>query len=138
MPDIMTHYFFGLDATNEIKHSILYQYIKDNRPTFFVGLQGPDPMYYHGLLKKNSNSHIGTLMHTENTDKFIKSLLKYHSTLEPNSAEAKCTIAYISGFLCHFILDVTTHPYVFYIGGRYQKEIPKTHKYKGLQEIVVC
>ncbi len=67
MPDIMTHYFFGLDTTQNIKQLPLYKTIKDHRNVFFVGLCGPDPMYYHHLLSKGNYSYIASLVHAENT-----------------------------------------------------------------------
>ncbi len=134
MPDIMTHYFFGLDTTNNLKNLSIYPIIKEHRQLFFVGLQGPDPIYFHGLFKKENYHQIATTLHTEKTDEFIISMFKYYNTIEKNSTAANQIIAYISGFLCHYILDATTHPYVFYLGGKYDKNCPETKKFEGLHQ----
>ena len=70
MPDIITHYIFGLDTVKNLKHSSIYKIIKENRNLFFIGLQGPDPMYYHHLHGKNNKSFIASRMHTEKTGDF--------------------------------------------------------------------
>ena len=47
MPDIITHYIFGLDTAHNIKQSPVYKVLKEYKDLFLIGLQGPDPPYYH-------------------------------------------------------------------------------------------
>lgn len=133
MPDIITHYLFGLDTTNTIKSSPIYKLIKDHRSLFFIGLQGPDPMYYHAPYKKTNHSDIGKLMHTEKTGEFLISALSYTKKLI-NTPDFEPCMSYVSGLLCHYVLDSMCHPYIFHIGGRYQKDDDSTRKYQGLHK----
>ncbi|OON98106.1 MAG: hypothetical protein ATN36_01555 [Epulopiscium sp. Nele67-Bin005] len=132
MPSILTHYLFGLDATNNIKNLEIYQSIKKYRHIYFFGLQGPDPMYYHAPLKKENYYDIAYTLHNKNTGNFIKSLLEFYTTLDKSSQMAQCCLAYICGFIGHYVLDFSTHPYIYYIGGNYDKNDPKTDIYMGL------
>ncbi|OON90729.1 MAG: hypothetical protein ATN34_04315 [Epulopiscium sp. Nele67-Bin002] len=134
MPEIMTHYFFGLDSLNAIKPLSVYKVIKNYRSLYYMGLCGPDPMYYHRLLNKENYNYVATIMHNQNTAKFIGALFEYYNMLDPKCEDAQAVIAYISGFICHFVLDTTAHPYVFYIGGKYDKSLAHTVKYKGLHQ----
>ena len=134
MPDIITHYLFGLDTTNNIKSSPLYKIIKNNRGLFFVGLQGPDPMYYHAPYKKNNNASIAKLMHTEKTGDFLIASLSYTKMQLDKPEVFEPCISYISGLICHYVLDFMCHPYIFYIGGRYMKDDESTKPYQGLHK----
>ncbi len=132
MPDIITHYIFGLDTAHNLKESPLYSIIKENKDLFYIGLQGPDPFYFHRLRKHDSKHMIGTKMHTEKTGDFLMSALCYTKKFEPTSIEFKQCLSYLSGFMCHYILDSMVHPYIFFLGGRSMINQPETDKYKGL------
>lgn len=134
MPDIITHYIFGLDTAQNIKHSPLYKAIKENRDLFLIGLQGPDPIYYHHLRKKDSKALIASRMHSEKTGDFLLSALCHTKKYDMDSKEFNECLSYICGFICHYILDSMAHPYIFYLGGHYLEEVPETHKYKGLHK----
>lgn len=132
MPDIITHYIFGLDTAHNLKNSAIYPILKENRDLFFIGLQGPDPIYYHRLRNKDSKTYIASKMHTEKTGDFLISALCHIKKYAPSSKEYDACLSYICGFICHYILDSMAHPYVFYLGGRYLEDVPETHKYMGL------
>ena len=134
MPDIITHYIFGLDTAHNIKQSPLYKIIKENLDIFSIGLQGPDPIYYHHLGLNGSKASVASRMHTEKTGDFLVSALCHIRKYDTNSKEFQETLSYLSGFLCHYILDGLAHPYIFYLGGRYIKGQPETYKYKGLHK----
>lgn len=132
MPDIITHYIFGLDTMQSIKHTSICKCINKNRDLFLLGLQGPDPFYYHRLLKKDNKAYIASRMHTEKTGDFLMSALCYIKKLEPSDKAFNECLSYISGFVCHYILDSMLHPYIFYFGGRRIDGIPETYAYTGL------
>lgn len=136
MPDIITHYIFGLDTTQNIKNTPLYPIIKEHRDLFLIGLQGPDPIYYHDLRKKNHKAYIASKMHNEKTGDFLVSALCQIKKYDIDSLEFCQGLSYLSGFICHYILDSMAHPYIFYLGGRYQEDVPETHKYIGLHKKV--
>ncbi len=134
MPDIITHYIFGLDTAHSIKDSSIYPIIKEQKDLFSIGLQGPDPFYYHKLRQKDSKHIIGTRMHTEKTGDFIISALCYTKKFDINSLQFAQCLSYLSGFICHYILDSMAHPYIFYLGGRYIEGDPETNKFQGLHK----
>ncbi|PHV70212.1 hypothetical protein CS063_12090 [Sporanaerobium hydrogeniformans] len=134
MPDIITHYLFGLNTTQNLKHSPLHTIIKEHPDLFFIGLQGPDFMYYALQRQKLVYSHIGLKMHTEKTGEFIISALSHLKRYEVTSKEFNELLSYMSGFLCHYILDSMAHPYIFYLGGYYLEDTPETKKYEGLHK----
>jgi len=77
---------------------------------FLFGAQGPDPLFTLGvfpLRPKSQPSHYGTLLHTARTGRFLSALC----------AEAKDATgverAYAMGFLTHYALDSTVHPFVY-------------------------
>ena len=134
MPDIITHYIFGLDTAHNIKQSPLYKIIKENRDIFLIGLQGPDPIYYHRLGLKDNKAAIAARMHSEKTGDFLVSAICHAKKYDIASREFQECLSYLSGFLCHYILDGMAHPYIFYLGGRYIDGQPETYKYKGLHK----
>lgn len=136
MPDIITHYIFGLDTSQNLKHTSVYPYLKENRDLFFIGLQGPDPIYYHHLRKKDTKAYIASKMHTEKTGDFLVSALCHLKKYDINSKEFGQCFSYLCGFICHYILDSMAHPYIFYLSGRYLEDVPDTHKYMGLHRKV--
>lgn len=136
MPDIITHYIFGLDTAQNLKNTPLYPYLKENRDLFLIGLQGPDPIYYHHLRKKDTKAYIASKMHTEKTGDFLVSALCQVKKYDISSKEFGQGLSYLSGFICHYILDSMAHPYIFYLSGRYLEDVPDTFKYMGLHRKV--
>jgi hypothetical protein len=109
------------------------QVIKDlsrplNQDIVFVGAQGPDPMYYNVSKKDGLESrYYADRMHDTNTRLLFKNMVPYvksHLTEE--------TYSFLIGFICHYALDVSVHPYVYYNVGVYKKDDPATHQYRGL------
>ena len=134
MPDTLTHYLFGLDTTKEISESPLYKTIKAHRNLFFIGLQGPDPMYYHAPYKKNNYAPIGARLHSDHTGYFLSSALCYAKKFANEPTFFEPCMAYVSGLICHYTLDTVCHPYIFYLGGRYDRTQPETTKYLGVHK----
>ncbi|WP_305768563.1 zinc dependent phospholipase C family protein [Candidatus Epulonipiscium viviparus] len=132
MPDIITHYIFGLNATKNIAKTKLYSAIAKNRALFFLGCQGPDPMFYHDRYKEDNFSYVAAAMHNSKTKEFIESAMRFVCSNRGNLEETEQLLAYMSGFLCHYILDSSVHPYIFYIGGKYIPGDPDTDKYMGV------
>lgn len=136
MPDVITHYIFGLDTAQNLKSSPLHPYLKEYRDLFLVGLQGPDPIYYHRLLRKDNKSFIASKMHNEKTGDFLISALCQIKKYEVDTPAFKSGMSYLSGMICHYILDSMAHPYIFYLGGRYLPDNMETKKYMGLHRKV--
>ena len=111
MPAILTHDFFGRDALSAASSQVNLM-SKDARDAFILGNQGPDPLFYlliDPTIKKQSR--IGGIMHSSRTARLMCSLHDALSML--TKAERTVANAYAAGFVCHYLLDSTTHPFVY-------------------------
>lgn len=110
MPAIITHEFFGRDVYDK-----LFQLIggsKDEADAFLLGNQGPDPLFY-SVVSPRLAAHraLGAAMHDEQTSQLIFALKQAIYKLP--TAHRHIGRAYALGFLCHYTLDSTMHPFVF-------------------------
>lgn len=101
MPDIALHWKMG----EETRHRLAY-HLDDT--LFFAGLLGPDVwsnykfwMIFSGKEKRKRSA----IMHNERVDEFL-----YALTVEcRNNMEF---FSYTAGYICHWCLDKTVHPYI--------------------------
>ncbi len=120
MPTTYTHYRFGTDVYKNLPRD-LRESIHPYTGLFCIGLHGPDILFYYKALRKNAISETGFSIHSRPGYKFFEpaeDILK-HIPAE----ECAPSMAYLYGFLCHFALDSTCHPYI----GQTAREIPLTH-----------
>ena len=101
---------------------------KFNEKIVFNAAQGPDPFYYNffseeaGLYRKYAN-----LMHDKDTYLLLKNMTNYvKDNLSIDS------FSFLTGFICHYALDVKIHPYVYHKVGVYKKNDSSTHAWRGL------
>ena len=111
MPAILTHDFFGKDAF-EIAAGRLGFATLEEQEAFLLGNQGPDPLFFlqaDPLLHRWAN--MGSRMHKARTPEL---LLSMRDALAPLPLQDVAVArAYCAGFLCHYLLDTTAHPFVF-------------------------
>lgn len=110
MPAIITHYFFGQDAYRLFGSQVGDS--DDERDAFLLGNQGPDPLFFTVLAPSIAKYHaLGVTMHHEKPNELLAALKRSLDTLpEEDRAIGR---AYASGFLCHYLLDSTVHPFVY-------------------------
>ena len=111
MPGFRAHYLFGkiTKAGRIIPAAYKYQ------SSFSLGLQGPDVFFFSPLAHLLYEEHLGGVLHAKNTGKFFASLIASRNSLWKNDTEArKISDSFISGFIGHYTLDCTVHPYVHY------------------------
>ncbi len=112
MPAVYAHYKFGKKVYRALPEDIR-QIVKENAPAYWLGLHGPDLLFYYHALGKNRVNQLGVRMHKETAAVFFergRAVYKNH----PNYI----LLSYLCGFLCHFMLDSECHPYI----SRYMKE----------------
>lgn len=117
MPDMMTHIFMGHDVLNGLpEKNIFKKAAMQNIGLFNDGLMGPDPFFYNGIFPwdRYSLSHIGHLMHREKTGTFLLSLI---GSLDTTEECLDKRTSYLAGLICHYVLDTTAHPYIYYFSG---------------------
>ena len=104
MSDIIIHNRMGRSVYKRLPAEISGQIDKE---IYQVGLLGPDPYaayrffampFRHGVHEWMS------VMHDEKTADFLVEMAKAAKTSE--------MFSYLAGFLCHYALDTTVHPYI--------------------------
>lgn len=121
MPGFITHYICGQAVLNNLD-PMAQQKIMTYQQFYNIGTQGPDIFFYYlpGLLKKNVRD-VGTQMHKHSFGTFMSHMTDIMlMDVVPENAKS-LLLAYISGFLTHYALDATAHPYVYSKTGIRQK-----------------
>lgn len=134
MPDIITHYIFGMDLLGRLDNSVFKSHIENNKALFFIGNQGPDPFLYHDFISikgKNLGAKTGNLLHEKKTGVFFIKCLNYIKNTKHDDDDYKKVFSFITGFICHFALDKNAHPYICYKTGNYNRNASDTYKYRG-------
>ncbi len=117
MPSYVTHIIFGqnvLSKLEKIGESSSAAIIKSNQVAFCWGAQGPDILFFRDAFDKKRVSNLGdygALMHKTKTNELLSALVDIIGSSDATDAEK----AYIYGFFCHYALDMSLHPYVYYM-----------------------
>jgi len=113
MPAVMTHDFFGRDAFGAVLGSVELS-TADERDAFLLGNQGPDPFFYLVLDPIGSRPYreVGSRLHHERPSRVLASLAC--AARDPYAGDEGVACAYVAGFLCHYLLDSTVHPFVYF------------------------
>ena len=107
MPSTYAHRRFGADVLQQLPAALQDQ-IGKNRALFDVGLHGPDLLFYYHAAKSNPVSALGNAMHEQPGRVFFKRA----RGVVRQAKDRDAALAYALGFVCHFALDSTCHPYV--------------------------
>ncbi len=119
MPNIYSHYFCGRDALPLMQNETAALAIKYPK-AYNIGCQGPDIFFYFRFwpwTKSYGLPDAGRMIHNYNTGAFFEKCLDHIRGLK-DEAEKQKAMAYIFGFLCHYSLDTTVHPFIWYFCGR--------------------
>ena len=117
MPTTYTHDTFGKLIYQKLPTDVR-ELLMNHKNSFLIGLHGPDLLFYYHPLKKNPVSQRGQEMHQEIAAPFFEKCKEYY--METGDEEA---LAYVIGFICHYMLDSTCHPYI----GRYMEKTGAGH-----------
>jgi hypothetical protein len=139
MPNIITHTLFAHDLMAKMNGLPLLQ---NNKQLVEIGSNGPDILFFHGLSPKrrfqsSELSKMGSVLHDRHINDFYLSALKSIRN-ENDPAIKEQMIAYTCGHLCHWALDSTTHPYIFYRTGTCKGDSAKVHhRFESLLDAIV-
>jgi len=128
MPGFITHYICG-QAVLKAAESEVQKMIRPYQQFYNIGTQGPDIFFYYlpGLLKKRVRN-VGIQMHKSCFSAFIANMIDI--MLDEEGSAKDILLAYICGFITHYSLDATAHPYVYSKTGVRQKgDTAKAIKY---------
>lgn len=121
MADIYLHSRLAEEVIKDIEYDF-------NEKLVFNGAQGPDPLYYNFFSKERGEYRkCANLMHNKDTDKLFINMVNY---VKENLS--KDSFSFLTGFICHYALDVKIHPYVYNKVGVYKASDSSTHKWRGL------
>ncbi len=141
MPNIITHTLFAQDAFEKVDES-LREVIEPRLQLFEIGSNGPDFLFFHGLnvkdfYKSSDLRKAGNAFHAGHVNDF------YHQAIvsiqnEKDEEIKKDMMTYVCGHLCHWALDSTTHPYVFYRTGTCKgKSAWYHHRFESLIDAIM-
>ncbi|MDO4428989.1 MAG: hypothetical protein Q4B91_05765 [Atopobiaceae bacterium] len=112
MPAILTHDLFGRGVLEDAT-SLLNLRTPAERDAFLLGNQGPDPLFYltiDPLMHKWSP--LGNALHASAPAEVL--LAMREAALRLEGRERQIARAYVAGFACHWLLDSTIHPFVYF------------------------
>lgn len=112
MPAVYAHYKFGKEVYRALPENIRLL-IRENAPAYWLGLHGPDLLFYYHASRKNRVNQLGVQMHRETAAHFFEKGRRVY-----RKRPSYVLLSYLCGFMCHFILDSECHPYI----SRYMKE----------------
>lgn len=121
MPGFYTHYLFGRTTYPLIKQNYLRYIINKEKRAYCLGLEGPDFLFYFLPSYVFHKQNLGSLLHEQRTGCFLFHLLQTCDTFE-DPKERQIAEAYAAGFLGHYYLDCTCHPYVYSLTGFQMKK----------------
>lgn len=129
MPATITHAYFAEDVYKNLEINIQKKINKDKLLMF---AQNTDSFLFYNILSLKRGKHIRNLQkvfHEEKCLLFFTNTINYIK--EKKYFNDSDTISYLYGFITHYILDSTVHPFVFYKTGLFIPKDKDTWKYNG-------
>lgn len=117
MPDVALHAAFGREVRAALPEEI--RGVLADVPYTFAQF-GPDIWFMYQPWKRREGR--GRHMHTTRPGEFLMALAD-RAKGDPPSPEM---FSYLSGFLCHYALDSTTHPYIIHLTEE-RHPLPRSH-----------
>lgn len=129
MPATITHAFFAKDVYDILPNDIRKN-LDLSRCRMFA--QSTDSLMFYNLFSPLPGKKIRDFQeyfHKNQSQEFFINLLRY---TKDNKIEDKDVFSFIMGFICHYALDTTMHPYIIYRTGIFKKNNPNTYKYNNV------
>ena len=144
MPDILTHVYCANFSKKHFEDSIVMRQIVDKHlSAFYLGAQGPDFFFYYRIWPWKNNASIPKIadkIHKTKTEVFLGQAIDSIKETDLGSKAGQMTLAYWMGFLCHYALDTTAHPFIYYHSGINKDDDAKTkgdhNNHKFLENII--
>lgn len=107
MPAAFAHDLYGRRVYENLDPQIK-KLIRKERDCFYLGLHGPDPLFYYRPSERNPVVLKGHRMHREIARDFFEDGIDKIETTD-KKWEQDAMKAYLLGFACHFALDSSMH-----------------------------
>lgn len=132
MPSTFTHAYFGEDLFYKLPKESK-NIIKDNKKSLMMFSQSMDALMFYNIYNPLPGKNIrdfAEIFHYNKTNDFFNNFISY---IKENKyyTDSK-TLACLYGMIAHFSLDSTTHPFIFYKTGYFNKKDKSTIKYNGM------
>ena len=128
MPATVTHAYFAKDVIDILPESIKNG-LDIKRSMMFS--QGTDSLMFYNLFSILPGKKIRRFyeyFHDNKSQEFFVNLLDY---VKDSKIIDSDVFSFIVGFICHYALDSTIHPYIIYKTGIFKKNYPSTYKYNN-------
>ena len=106
MPAAYSHYRLGKLVLEQL-HQPMKGFLEANLDYFNIGLHGPDILFYNRPYLHSKVNRLGSAMHKVRADVFFYQAIEIFK-----ETKSEAQLAYLCGFVCHYILDHNTHPYI--------------------------
>lgn len=129
MPATVVHAYFAQDL-NDILPREIKNKLDVNRLKMFG--QSTDSLMFYNLFSILPGKKIRDFQkyfHTNKTQDFFINLINY---IKENNIEDIDVNSFLVGTICHFVLDSTVHPYIYYKTGYFNKNDKSTYKYNNV------
>lgn len=105
MPNYYAHSIFGRRVREAVSPQ-LRSVIDKEWQGYACGQYGPDPLFFYQMWRPNPVKREGHALHGVSPREVLERLRG------PIEEEVPYTLGYALGYLCHFLLDSSCHPYV--------------------------
>lgn len=133
MPATITHSYFAKDLYEVLPDSISSK-IDLKRTKMFAN--STDSIMFYNLLSLRPGKYFRKFdhyFHSHKTNEFFINLLDFVKRHNINDTD---TYSFIVGFIAHYVLDSTIHPYVIYKCGQFNKKVKSTYKYNNVHHFM--
>ena len=130
MPATVVHAYFAQDLNDILPKEIKNKLDVDRLKTFG---QSIDSLMFYNLFSILPGKNIRDFQkyfHTNKTQEFFINLINYIK--ENDYTEDIDVNSFLVGAICHYVLDSTVHPYIYYKTGYFNKNDKSTYKYNNV------
>lgn len=117
MPTTYAHDLYGKMVYQRLNPE-LKKVIKRHQTTYQIGLHGPDILFYVRPFHSNRFNQMAHRLHQEEARGFFEKGRRLYQRTQDEEI-----LVYLLGFICHFMLDSTCHPYI----GKYMEKTGAGH-----------
>lgn len=130
MPATVVHAYFAQDLNDILPKEIKNKLDVNRLKTF--GQSIDSLMFYNlfSILPGKKIRDFQKYFHTNKTQEFFVNLINYIK--ENDYAEDIDVNSFLVGTICHYVLDSTVHPYIYYKTGYFNKKDKSTYKYNNV------
>ena len=130
MPATVVHAYFSQDVYDILPNTIKNKLNVERLRTFG---QSTDALMFYNLFNILHGKKVRSFQkyfHTNKTQEFFINLINYIK--ENNYINDSDVCSFLVGAICHYVLDSTIHPYIFYKTGYFNKNDKSTYKYNNV------